>query len=353
MSTSLPVAAGSVEGPAPSYRLFDSGAVGLATFFGTPFAGTVLMAVNYRRLGNAGKALLTALLGLAASAILVVIGWNSTSGSGVVGLVFFLATWQAARAVQGKAVEAHESRGGQLASKWLACGLGIAILIALFGVVFLVIYAIENRNAVTIGSKDQVYFSGAATKADASTLGNALKNAGYFQDHGVSVLLDKSKSGTTLSFVTKDGFWNQPGVLSSFEVITLQVAPAAGGYPVQVHLVDSNKDVEKTSTVGKVSLGGDAVFYLGAATQADAQALADRLKTIGFFLGKGTDVLVTKHEPDTSIGFVVNDDAWNNPTAVGDFETIARDVAPSIGGLPVHMQLDDTALTVKKDELIQ
>jgi len=354
MSTAIPFNGSSAESATPSYRLFDSGAVAVATFFGSPLAGALLMAMNYRRLGKAGKAGLALLLGLLAAALLVAIGWNSTSGSGVVGLVFLIGTWQVAKAVQGKAVEAHKAQGGQLASKWLAFGVGVAVLACLFGAVVLVIYGVENRNQVTIGSKDQVYYSGAATKSDAMALGNALKNIGYFQNRGVTVLLSKEAGGTVISFVTQNGAWNQPGILSSFEQIVWQVAPSVGGFPVLLHLVDSNKDVEKTSIVGKAAFdGGDTIFYEGNATQADAQALGDRFKTIGYFTGKGADVFLTKHDDGTTLAFVVGDNSLDNPETVSDFETIARDVAPTFGGLPIHLELETSTLEVKKDEVIQ
>jgi hypothetical protein len=68
-----------------------------------------------------------------------------------------------------------------------------------------------------IGTKDQVIYSGLATKADATALGNALKSSQYFQEHGASVLFNKGFGSTTVSFVVQDGIWNQTGVLSSFE----------------------------------------------------------------------------------------------------------------------------------------
>jgi hypothetical protein len=334
--------------------LFDSGAVGLATLFGGPLAGSILMAVNYKRLGRTSQGVLAVILGAIVTAVLIAVGWDSTHVSGALGLVVFLGTWQLAKATQGSEVEAHVARGGQLGSKWLAFAIAIATLAVLTGASVLAFYEVQNRNSVTIGTKDQVIYSGTATKADATALGNALKSEGYFQDRGVTVLLEKDGGGTTISFVVQDGVWNQPGMLSSFEETAWQVGSAVGGYPVQVHLVNSIDDVEKTSVVGEAAFdGGDAVFYEGNATQAQAQALGQQLKAIGFFQGKGANVFVTKHDDGTTLAFVVGGDAWDNPAMVSDFETIARDLAPAVGGLPLHMQLDDNTLAVKKDELLQ
>ena len=38
---------------------------------------------------------------------------------------------------------------------------------------------------------------------------------------------------------------------------------------------------------------------------------------------------------------------------VSDFETIARSVASTVGGLPIDMRLVNTTLVVEKDEPIQ
>ena len=47
----------------PEYRLFDSAAVGTATFICPP-AGAILLAINYVRLGKAGRGVLAVVLGL-------------------------------------------------------------------------------------------------------------------------------------------------------------------------------------------------------------------------------------------------------------------------------------------------
>jgi hypothetical protein len=229
----------------------------------------------------------------------------------------------------------------------------IVLLVVLVGVGFAALRYFQSSKKVIIGTQDEVFYSGSATKDQASALGNALKGDGYFQDKGVTVLLDKESSGTTISFVVKDGFWNQPGALSSFEEIARTVAPTVGGLPVVVNLVNSTKDVEKSSTVGEATLdGGDGVFYEGTATLAQAQAVGQQLKTDGFFEGKGANVFLVKHDNATTVMFVVGEDAWDNPQMVTDFEVLLRSIAPGAGGLPIDLQLVTSDLTVKKDEVI-
>ena len=337
----------------PAYTLFDSGAVAIGTFFGTPVVGTVLMAVNYRRLGQGGKAVMAVVVGVVITGLAMLLGWKlPQSVSYLVGLALLIGMRQSAQQLQGATVAEHVLRGGRLGSKWLAFGLGAAFCVVLFGAIFAAV-SMNNGTSVKIGSKDEVYYSGTATKADAVALGNALKSDGYMQDQGADVILDKGKDGTIVSFIVKEGFWDQAGTLESFEEIGRQVAPLIGGFPIQVRLLDSSRDVKKESTIGKEAIdGNDHVYYMGTATEADAQALGQELKSLGFFTGKGSDVFLSKHSDGTVISFVVGDGVWDDPTYVGDFEKIVREAAPKVGGLPVRLHLVSTSLEVKKDEQV-
>jgi hypothetical protein len=227
----------------------------------------------------------------------------------------------------------------------------LAILIALGGGTA---YYFRNGRTVTIGSKDQVVYSGSATQDQAIALGNALKTDGYFQDRGVTVLLKMGAGGTVMSFVVQDGYWNQPGTLSEFEEVVREVASPVGGLPVKLQLMDTKLDVEKTSTVGEAQFtGGDAVYYEGNATLAEAQALGQQLQSLGFFTGKGVNVFLVRHDEGTTLAYVVSDGAWDDDGMVNDFEILTRGVAPTVGGLPIEMRMVNTSLVVEKDETIQ
>lgn len=219
---------------------------------------------------------------------------SSRSISSLVALALVFGTQRCAVLLQGPALKDHLQQGGHLGSKWAAFGLGTAFLATLFAVVFLALFIpdfVAKGSRVAIGSKDEIYYSGSATKEDAVALGNALKAGGYFTDRGADVLLAKGKDGTIVSFVVKDGFWNQPGILSSFEEVARQAAPSVGGFPIQVRLVNAAREVEKQSTVGNaVFAGRDHVYYLGQAKASEAQALGQTLQSSGFFQGKGINI---------------------------------------------------------------
>lgn len=213
-------------------------------------------------------------------------------------------------------------------------------------------YFYQKAHTVTIGTKDEVIFSGTATKDQATALGNALKTDGYFQDSGVTVLLDKETSGTTISYVVQDNSWNQPGIVAKFDEVTREVASSVGGLPLNVQLVNSEKTVEKTSTVGAVAFGNDTVVYEGEATQAEAQALGQKLQSLNYLTGKGADVFLGKHSDGTTIAFVVSDGVGNDASAVAGFEDLVREVAPSVGGLPIKMLLLSTTQQKETEETI-
>jgi hypothetical protein len=350
----------------PEYRLFDSGAVGLAAFICSPLAGAILIAVNYSRLGRAGKAVLAVTLGLIATApaILLKLKWSMSPGSLdrleydafeiLLLAVTWIGTWQIAKGEQGKDIEEHTASGGELGSRGTAFFVGIGTLASLVVVVGAVVYGYQYRKTVVVGTKDQVIYSGLATNANAMALGNALKSNEYFQDRGSSVLLDKGIGSTTISFGVQDGVWNQPGMLSAFEELGRGVAPEVGGFPVQVQLVDSKGDVKGTSTVGEVSfVGSDGVYYEGSATKDEAQALGRRFESMGFFQGKGANVFLIRHDDGMTLAFVVVGEKWKDPKRVSAFESIVRDVAPIVGGLPIEMHLVNTQLQLEKEELIQ
>jgi len=140
--------------------------------------------------------------------------------------------------------------------------------------------------------------------------------------------------------------------VAGFDEIARAVAPSIGGFPIAVRLVNKERDVKNTTTVGKVTFGNDHIYYLGLATQAQAQALGQVLKTDGFFVDKGFDVFLSKQSDGTSLAFVVADGAWDDPAMVASFEKIARDAAPAVGGLPIHLHMVNSTLEVKKDEAL-
>ncbi len=348
-----------VPDPNPTIKLFDSNAVGLATLIGGPVAGSFLMALNYRRLGFMGKATVALLIGAIVTALAILIGWNLPASTKFpLALALLFATKWLAQSLQGPTVKYHVEHGGHLGSRWTAFASGLSCMAILFAIAFGTVYnsggAFAASKSVVIGTKDEVYYSGSATRQDAETLGNALKADSYFSDRGADVLLAKGNDGTTLSFVVQDKFLTQPNLLDSFEEVTRQIAPVVGGYPVQVRIVNTAREPQFQSTVGKIDFpGNDSIYYLGSVKQSEAQALGKSLQSVHFFQGRGNDVFLSRHKDGTAIAYVVSNGSWDKPAMVDDFEKITRNAAPSVGGLPIKLRLVSTTLDVKKEQLIQ
>jgi membrane protein YqaA with SNARE-associated domain len=238
--------------PAPAYRLFDANSVLIAAILGSPVAGATLMAINYRRMGKAQKAILAVAVAIVATVAGSLLGYFVPAfATTVVAITLALATKGAAQHWQGRVVADHFVRGGGLSSKWAAAGVGVAFLAVFFGVIFLGALGLGARHKVIIGSHDEVYYLGSATEQDARALGAALTNEGYFQDRGFVVVLSKDKDGTAISFVVKDGVWDQPEMLAGFQQMGRELAPSVGGLPVKVRLVDALRQTKKELSVSQ------------------------------------------------------------------------------------------------------
>jgi hypothetical protein len=342
----------------PAYTLFDSQSVTIATLLGAPIAGTILMAVNYRRLGKEVNAAVAFLAGLAVT-ILAIVSGNliPTDALYALPVILLVAMRGIAQALQGSAVQQHVSQGGKLGSRWIAFGLGIGSLAVILGGLFVLLViqqvAMPSSPKVTIGTKDAVYYYGGATKEEAQRLGDKLKSMGYFGDRGVTVVLSKNRGNTVVSFAVKDGTWDEPNMVSAFEGIGSQIAPSVGGFPIQVRLTNTKLEAKKQMTVGKAIIGSkDEIYYFGTATEEDAKALGRVLKSTGYLSDKGVTVLLAKGE-GTEISFVVREGIWDKPETVAAFETLARKAASAVGGLPVKLRFVNNMLETKKEVTVQ
>jgi len=200
---------------------------------------------------------------------------------------------------------------------------------------------------LTIGSKDEIYYSHTATLEDAAALGRALQTIGYFRDQGAAVLFSRNKGGAVLSFVLQDGVWNNSAAVASFEEIGRRIAPVAGGFPLELRLVNAGWAVQKTVELGKIKVGArDEIYYFGSATQSDAEALGRALREADYLKDLGVTVSLSK-DVVTCLSFVVNPGVWLHPETVGRFQELARRVAPSIGGLPLQLRLLSPDMDVK------
>ena len=234
-------------------------------------------------------------------------------------------------------------------SKLKILTIALSSLLAIGLVVAILVYLNANRNRVKIGSKDEIFFTGLATKRDAVQLGEALRKSGYFHDEGTSVFLDKDKDGAIVSLVQNEGVWDQPEMLFSAEEVVREIAPSVGGFPIRVKLMDASQQVRKQGIVGRIAVGGDEIFYMGRATASEAKTLGEALVGDKYFQGAGSSVLLAKDDRGTVLSFVVSDGIWDDADSVSAFEDIVKEAASSVGGLPITLRLINTALETRKE----
>lgn len=247
-----------------------------------------------------------------------------------------------------------DARGRRIAANWLAFAVGLLLLAA---IVSRGIEAMRKPKPpvpkVIVGTNDTVYYSRAATERDAAALGHALESTGFFCGRGMSVQVSKYRGVTVVSFVLNEGAWEHADAAARFEEIGRRVAASVGGFPIEVHLVDTAWTVRKSLEVGKAMVGArDAIYYLGSATEGDAKALGQALREAGYLEDRGVSVVVSKGG-GAAIGFVVGEGVWERPDAIAGFERLARRVAASIGGLPVQVRLLNSEMETKEEVAVQ
>lgn len=122
-------------------KLFTINGIGIATFFGTLIAGGILLAHNYRRLGDSKNAWLSILAGFFVTAMFTFIAYLLPDGMRI-GLAVpqIIAITLYARLQQGAQIEAHQEAGGELVSSWLAAGIGLLTLAVLLVVIFVITF---------------------------------------------------------------------------------------------------------------------------------------------------------------------------------------------------------------------
>jgi hypothetical protein len=237
-----------------SRPLYDSTAVGIAAFLGSPLAGSALMALNYRRLGKPSVALRTVMAGVLATVLLFGIAYlvpeDQPAGRSVLSVWGLIGTVAVARNLQGSIVAAHRSAGGKVGSRWFGAAIGILVGVTIATPFVMADLAGSSApgTRLSVDPFGEIYYSGTATEADARSLGDALKNEGFFKGPA-TVELSKGLEGTVLSFVVQDGTGDNPGLVGDFESVARAVAPSVGGLPIKLRLLTTARDIQRESLI--------------------------------------------------------------------------------------------------------
>jgi hypothetical protein len=126
--------------PGPAVALYTPNQVALAAFLGTALGGSVVLAMNERRLGRRQAAVVSILLGLLATALTVGLAFVLPKNfpGAPMGLVPLLVLRGIAQKRQRAFVDAHIAAGGKRASTWAAAGIGLLSVVVVLVPVFVV-----------------------------------------------------------------------------------------------------------------------------------------------------------------------------------------------------------------------
>ncbi len=122
----------------PKIRLFSQRQVVIATFLGSPFAGTLLMALNYYRTGQIAKFWRCAIVGTSATILLMIISSflpNKLVFITAIAPIFAVQYWYIQS--QNSLFKQHISSGGRRSSWWTAIGIGLLLLFLIIGMIIL------------------------------------------------------------------------------------------------------------------------------------------------------------------------------------------------------------------------
>lgn len=236
--------------PAPSQTtLYEPRVVGIATFLGSPIAGAIVMAINYKRLGKVFLGLLAIVLAVIGTVAVIALASSLPSNALSIGIAVALVVlmmWLT-KMLQGRAIESHRAAGGNIGSSAIGWVTGLIFLVLIFGTIFAWAYLTPPipGTRIVVGTKDEIFYSGTTTQSETQSLGKQLQVAGFFQDRGVSVKFSRDTNGTLLGFVVNDGVWNDTSMVTAFEDLARRLAPTIGGLPIKLQMMDAAGEVKK------------------------------------------------------------------------------------------------------------
>ncbi len=238
--------------------------------------------------------------------------------------------------------------------------------------------------SVPVGRNGRLIYSGAITRSQAERVAQTLLSAGFVDP--MTMMLARSAAGTTLSMelkgdekapATSDHItsrlvngktvivhetshaeplpWTDPKFLNMLRILGPQVASAAGGPPLTIRLLNGQGQLRNEARIdaSDVAFGLDHVQFSGQATEQQARELGAALQAQHFFSGGGTVVLLSKSPAGTSVSFTLQQGAWDKPGVIKEVQALGRKIAPSLGGLPLKVEIIDDNFITRKELLIQ
>lgn len=236
----------------PDYFLYKPEQVAAATFLGTPLAGGILIASNYRKLGNGPAAVFMFLFGVAVSAggFWLAFALPERTPAPLVYGPLVLVMWLAAKSLQGQACEGHVAQGGRVATTWEALRIALVCLLAVGAGIAYYVFGPPGSigKKVIVGQGKEVYYDEGATEEEAERLGRFLIGEGHFSgSRGQTARLTRDGETYVVGFVVSESAGESPGTFLAFHKLCLDLSKGVfGGRPVAIQLCDEYMDPWKT-----------------------------------------------------------------------------------------------------------
>ncbi|MDU4250804.1 hypothetical protein [Pseudomonas sp.] len=124
--------------PVPGEPLFRLAAAGIATFFGTPIAGSWVIAQNLKRLNRPQEVQKAWLVGIGITVLIFILSWFLPDNfpAAPINIAAVFAMHQYAKQNTADALDRHAAAGGSYLSNWRAFGVSLLFLIVIMAVVF-------------------------------------------------------------------------------------------------------------------------------------------------------------------------------------------------------------------------
>lgn len=236
-------------GAASSAALFSPKQVGIATFLGNAMTGGLLLAINYWRMNKGKEAWVTWITSWVITAI--VFGLAMLLPAAICNGMYIgqaVGATYAAKALQEKVFIDHVNNGGRKASGWAVFGIGMGGMTLMLAIILGLYFANPDffLTSVAVSPKEKVYYSERATKEEATKLGAALKESGFFNgEKEANVEYVKNLDGSKVITLYLASGWDDPEVMAYMEELGKQLAPSVGGPPLHIKIFDTSNNEKK------------------------------------------------------------------------------------------------------------
>lgn len=336
---------------APSYRLFSPGQILAASLLGSIVAGSLLFAINERRLGRARMAWLSVAISIAAVVALVFAADKLGGGGhrlGWLGHVLGFPMWDLAKRGQGAEYKAHLAAGRKRGSTGVVALITLASVAVIFANA--AIFSKPYGEQLKVGG-NTVYYKAGVSREEAQKVADALFKDHYFDDsHSRDVQLRREGKDLTLVLATRSPNLT-PSLLRLYQDMADQLDELIA--PLHVSLVVTDVALETETRVPRlprIDVDKVRVYLLDGATAEEAHRLIDALvKADVLDTAKAYSYELRRDGDGYIVSTILNEGMWDDAKIVAAYAKLAKIVSLTVfGGKPVHYRLCDDGFDVKR-----